>query len=91
MQKNDVAIDVHGLVKSFPRQGSPPLLVLNQVSFDVKEGEFVTLLGPSGCGKTTILKIIAGIEKPDSGKIEWNNKSCETLPIVWQEHRLFPW
>lgn len=91
MQKNDVAIHVRGLVKSFPMQDNPSLLVLNQVSFDVNEGEFVTLLGPSGCGKTTILKIIAGIEKTDSGNVKWNDKSRENVPIVWQEHRLFPW
>ncbi|MDY4560930.1 MAG: ATP-binding cassette domain-containing protein, partial [Peptostreptococcus porci] len=43
--------------------------VLKDISIEINKGEFVTLLGPSGCGKTTLLSIIAGFNKPDSGKI----------------------
>lgn len=91
MQESKVEIKVQDLVKSFPRQGGSPLIVLDKVEFDVKKGEFVTLLGPTGCGKTTALKIIAGIEKPDRGKVETHVSTIGHIPIVWQEHRLFPW
>ena len=43
--------------------------ILHNISFDVKEGEFLSILGPSGCGKTTILRLLIGLLTPDSGKI----------------------
>lgn len=71
--------------------------VLNDVSFDVIDGEFLSILGPSGCGKTTLLRIIIGIEKPDQGKIMKNNKNITNLDaskrnmgIVFQDYVLFP-
>ena len=45
------------------------MLALDRVSLNVEEGEFVCLVGASGCGKTTLLNIIAGLEKPDSGTV----------------------
>src|ERR687889_727838 len=68
-------LTIDHLVKSFAgdkaKKGSGPTTVfaVNDVSFEVKEGELFTLLGPSGCGKTTTLRSIAGLEKPDSGSI----------------------
>jgi iron(III) transport system ATP-binding protein len=62
---NQPMLRVLELVKSF----SGGLQAVNGISFDVKEGEFYTLLGPSGCGKTTTLRSIAGLEKPDGGEI----------------------
>jgi len=70
---------------------------LNNVSFDVKEGEFVCILGPSGCGKTTLLRVIAGLESQSEGLINQNNKDISLLPpdqrdfgIVFQSYALFP-
>ena len=70
---------------------------LNDVSFDVKEGEFVCILGPSGCGKTTLLRVIAGLESQSDGLINQNNKDISLLPpdqrdfgIVFQSYALFP-
>jgi len=70
---------------------------LNNVSFDVKEGEFVCILGPSGCGKTTLLRVIAGLESQSDGLINQNNKDISLLPpdqrdfgIVFQSYALFP-
>src|SRR5690348_1823879 len=67
------------------------------VSLDVAQGEFFGLLGPSGCGKTTTLRMIAGLEKPDSGSIRFNDKDITNLPperrgfgMVFQNYALFP-
>lgn len=67
------------------------------VSLDVAQGEFFGLLGPSGCGKTTTLRMIAGLEKPDSGSIEFQNADITNLPperrgfgMVFQNYALFP-
>ena len=67
------------------------------VSLDVERGEFFGLLGPSGCGKTTTLRMIAGLETPDSGAIEFESNDITTLPaerrgfgMVFQNYALFP-
>lgn len=63
-------IRVASLVKSFSDRRGARVTAVDDVSFEVEEGSFYTLLGPSGCGKTTTLRSIAGLEKPDSGEIE---------------------
>ena len=70
-------------------------LVLDNVNFTVKDGEFITLLGPSGCGKTTLLTIIAGFQNADGGAVLLNGKEV-TKPgpdrgFVFQNYALFPW
>ena len=55
-------------------------VVLNNLSLNIKEGEFVTLLGPSGCGKTTTLRIIAGFLTPDSGNVLFGGKRINNVP-----------
>lgn len=75
-------INVKNLVKEFPVSGGVKVAVDN-ISFDLKEGEFFTLLGPSGCGKTTTLRSIAGLEKPTSGTIAIDgNKVFEDRVLV---------
>jgi len=67
---------------------------LENVSFAVREHEFVCIVGPSGCGKTTLLKIIAGLLPPTSGQITigGNPIDASSRPaMVFQEHGLFPW
>ncbi len=54
--------------------------VLNRVSFTVSDGEFSVLLGPSGCGKTTLLRCIAGLERPDSGNILIGEERVDPFP-----------
>ena len=61
-------------------------VALKGVSLDIKEGEFFTLLGPSGCGKTTLMRLILGLEKPDSGKIFVPENAL--FSCVFQEDRL---
>ncbi|HAG11209.1 MAG TPA: ABC transporter ATP-binding protein [Desulfotomaculum sp.] len=69
--------------------------VLKEVSFTVRESQFVTLLGPSGCGKTTLLTIIAGFQKASGGRILLNGqvvqKSGPDRGFVFQDYALFPW
>ena len=71
--------------------------VIEDLSLEVKKGEFVTLLGPSGCGKTTILRMIGGFEKPTSGELLLNGRDISSLPpnerpinTVFQKYALFP-
>ena len=72
-------------------------IVLEDISFDINEGEFVSMLGSSGCGKTTLLKILIGIEKPDTGivlkdgiDITNNLPSNRGMGLVFQNYALFP-
>jgi spermidine/putrescine transport system ATP-binding protein len=83
---------VRGAVKSF---GAGP--VVDNLSFDVKQGELLTLLGPSGCGKTTTLRMVAGFEPPTSGTILLDGIDVGNLPphrrnvnTVFQSYALFP-
>jgi len=71
--------------------------ILKDVSFDVYDGEFLSILGPSGCGKTTLLRILIGIEEPDSGSISRNGNNITNahpskrgMGIVFQNYALFP-
>lgn len=65
-----ILLRVRTLVKHFRREDKSVVPAIDHVSLDVRPGEFVVLLGPSGCGKTTLLRSVAGLEKPDSGLIE---------------------
>lgn len=72
--------------------------VLKGIELEIEKGEFVTLLGPSGCGKTTLLRIVAGLERGDGGKvivngreiIEGQNKKEQNIGMVFQSYALFP-
>ena len=63
---------------------------LSGLGFEIRDGEFVSLLGPSGCGKSTALRLIAGLIQPDSGAIAWEAARPE-LGFVFQEPTLMPW
>ena len=69
--------------------------ILQDLSLDIKDGEFVSILGPSGCGKSTLLNVLAGIRTPESGKIlidgseKWD--TCGTFAYMPQDDLLFPW
>jgi len=83
-------ISVDGISKGF---GSLP--VIEGVSFDVRDGEFVAIVGPSGCGKSTLLNVIAGFERPDRGAVRFDGAE-RTGPsrkgiMISQHGSVFPW
>jgi ABC-type sugar transport system ATPase subunit len=85
-------LSVKNLIKSFGNTK-----VINNISFNVREGEFCILLGPSGCGKTTILRLIAGLEQLDEGSIFINDQEVSNLTpgdrdiaMVFQSYALYP-
>src|SRR6185295_5751903 len=87
-----VAASVRGISKRFKKTS-----VLEDISFDVSEGESLVLLGASGSGKTTILRIIAGLEQPDSGYVILHGQDVTDLParergvgVIFQSYALFP-
>lgn len=87
-------LDVKNISKSFINN-KKHVEVLKNINLEVDQGEFICLLGPSGCGKTTLLTIIGGFQKPDSGEI-WVNDNKVTKPgidraFIFQNYALFPW
>jgi NitT/TauT family transport system ATP-binding protein len=87
-------IEAEIVVKTFPTEKTK-ILVLDNVSFSVKRDEFLCLVGPSGCGKSTMLRLIAGLEKLDSGRILFNGepviKPSPKIAMVFQLFGLLPW
>ena len=85
---------IENVSKSF-RTSSGTVLALDRISLSVAEAEFVCLVGASGCGKSTLLNIIAGLEKPDSGRVLADGKPVTTPGrerlVMFQESALFPW
>ena len=77
-------LNLQHLTKSFDGKK-----ILDDLSIDIGSNECVTLLGPSGCGKTTLLRLLAGLERPDSGRMIGLEQ--KRISYVFQEHRLFPW
>ena len=89
---NNFAVSVRGISKKFGQT-----VVLDNINFDVSEGEIIVLLGASGSGKTTILRIIAGLETPGTGSVVLHGKDVTVLParmrgtgVIFQAYALFP-
>ena len=92
MTKTNHIIEICNITKSFPDK-----VVLDDVSLNVRQGEFLTILGPSGCGKTTLLRLIAGFNTATSGRIFIDGKDMTAVPphqrpvnTVFQRYALFP-
>ena len=86
-------IQIEHICKNFRRK-SQDIVVLEDISFEIREREFVSIVGPSGCGKTTLLNIVAGLEKPTSGRVLIDGQESSTSPnigVCFQDAPLFPW
>ena len=92
MEESRAAIALESVSKRFGSVGA-----VDDVSIQIREGEFFSLLGPSGCGKTTTLRMVAGFELPDAGRILLQGDDVTTVPankrpvnMVFQQYALFP-
>ncbi|HEX4333599.1 MAG TPA: ABC transporter ATP-binding protein [Usitatibacter sp.] len=78
----------------FPTAGGP-LTVVDDVSFDIRNGEFVSVIGPSGCGKTTMMSMVAGFLQPAKGSVTLDGKPIAgpgpERGVIFQEYGVFPW
>jgi len=83
------------LMKTFPRDKGEDLVAVGDFDLTMRSGEFVCLLGPSGCGKTTVLRMVAGLEKPSGGTIESEGRLIvgpgRDRGMVFQDFALMPW
>jgi len=92
--EKDIKLSIKNIVKKFPDEKEK--LALNDVSFDIYNGEFLSILGPSGCGKTTLLRILIGLVSPTEGRILLNGEDItnaspakRSMGIVFQNYALF--
>jgi len=92
MQTSGQGLEFRGVAKAF---GDTALF--DDLSFDIRPGEFFIILGPSGCGKTTVLRMIAGLERVDGGEIRLNGRPVQDVPaadrgvaMVFQDFALYP-
>lgn len=92
---NGPVIRVESVSKLFRTPSEGAISALQNISLDVSQGEFITVVGPSGCGKSTLLKLIAGFSPPSSGRILCQDEEVRGLNTkvgyVPQESKLFPW
>ena len=91
MQKENI-VQLKDIVVAFDGE-----TVLDNLSLDIKDKEFITFLGPSGCGKTTTLRLIAGFLEPDKGEVVFEGKKINGVPAykrqvntIFQRYALFP-
>ena len=94
MAANNYLLSASQLSMVFPN-GHPGLPVLDRVNIDVRRHEFVSVVGPSGCGKTTLLRLLAGLLIPTSGRISFWGESLahprRRIGFVFQQSNLMPW
>ncbi|GHH83916.1 nitrate/sulfonate/bicarbonate ABC transporter ATP-binding protein [Streptomyces sulfonofaciens] len=90
------ALELSGVTKHFPLRRRNTV-ALDGVDLTVEQGEFVSLLGPSGCGKSTVLRLLAGLEEPTTGRVRVHDRppaalvNDHRLGIAFQQHALLPW
>lgn len=97
MEQSGAYLELRNISKSFRDGRGNRVEAVHDLSLQVQRGEFVTIIGPSGCGKTTTLRMVSGIEDPDSGEILLEGKRLtgvppqeRNMPMVFQSYALFP-
>jgi NitT/TauT family transport system ATP-binding protein/sulfonate transport system ATP-binding protein len=92
---SDVILQIDSVNRTFISDDDSTVEALRDVSLNVRRGEFISIIGSSGCGKTTLLRLIAGLDAPESGELVLNGeKITEPAPqrgYVFQQGSLFPW
>jgi len=87
-----MTISFQNISKMFAQNTEREVAALGNITFDIQENEFVSLVGPNGCGKTTLLRIVAGLIKPDTGSIVYPPGMPNPNAImVFQDQGLLPW
>ena len=93
--RRPVIMETRNLVKEFPTSSGKKQIVLKDISFQVHQREFLSIIGPSGCGKSTLIRILAGLETATSGEILLDGKPVVApgaeRGMVFQKYTLFPW
>ncbi|WP_119390060.1 ABC transporter ATP-binding protein [Taklimakanibacter lacteus] len=88
-------IRINQVAKAFATPDGGTIPVVDPLSIDIKEGEFVVFVGPSGCGKTTVMRMVGGLETPSAGDIHLDGKRVEgpsrDKGMVFQSYSSFPW
>ena len=93
-KKINMRLSIEKVSKNFTAQHGK-VLALDEISIQIKEGEFICFVGPSGCGKTTLLNMVAGLETPTKGVVRQSGEEIK-IPssdrvVIFQEAALFPW
>lgn len=92
--KTGIRLSIENAAKQF-QTAHGSVLALDEISLQIKPGEFICFVGPSGCGKTTLLNMIAGLEQPSKGQIKQDDQLItgpgSSRVVIFQEAALFPW
>ena len=91
---NNNLIELLSVTQSFAKDDSQNQKILDQINFNVKDGEILAIVGKSGCGKSTLLRIIAKLINPSRGKVNFNyeaNDKTFDISMIFQSFALFPW
>lgn len=93
VERNPI-LKLNGIAKRFKTKNGT-VEALEPLNLSISQGEFICVVGPSGCGKSTLLSLIAGLERPDEGKILFNDREVDSPEsdrvVIFQELALFPW
>ena len=93
----DIHAQLSAVTRVYPGSGNqPPVDALGPVDLELRKGEFFAVVGPSGCGKSTFLDVLAGLQRPTTGTVKFEDKAvngevAEGIGVVFQEDASFPW